>query len=281
MSIRNERRRRLLADDSLAGASDEESLSIRLAAGPAGEAGPGAAAYAPAARHARQRPMHDLVPLRLTMIGLVVAGALSLVGVVTALAVWSPALAEIVSTEELLPLSLGGSRNLAHALASTLLLIASLMSILIYSLRRHRVDDYHGRYRLWIWAALACLVASCAGSGRPGRSGSRHLPSTGGIEFAGRRRGLARRNGHRPGSGWVASVSRSAAIASDRSGRSCRAQPASCWARPSVCIGCPRCPTSGSHSRPGRVVSWATYFCSPPYCSMDATWCSRLKAVWL
>ena len=162
MSLRNERRRRLLADDSLADSSDEEGLSIRLAAGPAGETGPRAAAYSAAARLARLRAVHDFVPLRLTMIGLVVAGALSMVGIVAALAVWSAALADIVSTQELLPLSLNGSRNLAHSLASTLLLVASLVSILIYALRRHRVDDYHGRYRLWIWAALACLVASCA-----------------------------------------------------------------------------------------------------------------------
>ncbi len=162
MSLRNERRRRLLADDSLAGAADDESSPIRLAAGPAGETGPGAAAYAAAAKLARQRPVHDFVPSRLTMIGLVVAGALSTVGIVAALSIWSGTLAEVVSAEELLPLGLNSSHNLGNWLASTLLLIASLTSLLIYSLRRHRVDDYHGRYRLWIWAALTCLVASCA-----------------------------------------------------------------------------------------------------------------------
>ena len=121
------------------------------------------------------------------MIGLVVAGALSAVGIVAALAVWSGAFAEVVSAEELLPLGLNGSRNLAAWLASTLLLVASLTSVLIYSLRRHRVDDYHGRYRLWIWAALACLVASCAeGAGLAdlARGLCRHLARLGSLDDA-------------------------------------------------------------------------------------------------
>jgi hypothetical protein len=31
---------------------------------------------------------------------------------------------------------------------------------MVYGLRRHRLDDYRGRYRIWLWGALGCLLAS-------------------------------------------------------------------------------------------------------------------------
>ncbi len=37
---------------------------------------------------------------------------------------------------------------------------AAAAMLLVYSVRRHRVDDYRGRYRLWLWAAAGCVVAS-------------------------------------------------------------------------------------------------------------------------
>ena len=40
------------------------------------------------------------------------------------------------------------------------LAIVYLLARLMYSLRRHRVDDYQGRYRVWRWMAFGSLVAS-------------------------------------------------------------------------------------------------------------------------
>ena len=42
-----------------------------------------------------------------------------------------------------------------------MLLAASVAAILVYSVRRHRTDDYQGHYRIWCWAA-ACwfLIAT-------------------------------------------------------------------------------------------------------------------------
>ena len=37
---------------------------------------------------------------------------------------------------------------------------AAAAMLLVYSVRRHRVDDYRGRYRLWLWAAAGCVTAS-------------------------------------------------------------------------------------------------------------------------
>jgi hypothetical protein len=54
--------------------------------------------------------------------------------------------------------------QLAHGVAAWtaavgLLLVAAFARI-IYSLRRHRVDDVHGRYRVWRWIAAGALVVS-------------------------------------------------------------------------------------------------------------------------
>ncbi len=57
-------------------------------------------------------------------------------------------------------LRLDAPGSLARWLASALLTFAAATCVLLYSLRRHRLDDYHGRYRVWIWAAIACLLAS-------------------------------------------------------------------------------------------------------------------------
>ena len=39
-------------------------------------------------------------------------------------------------------------------------LAAGSACLVIYLVRRHRLDDYRGRYRLWLWAACSCFVAS-------------------------------------------------------------------------------------------------------------------------
>lgn len=40
------------------------------------------------------------------------------------------------------------------------LIVASLLCLLVYGLRRHRLDDYRGKYRRWLAASIACGAAS-------------------------------------------------------------------------------------------------------------------------
>ncbi len=44
--------------------------------------------------------------------------------------------------------------------SSFLLLLSAVGAMLVYSIRRFRTDDYNGRYRIWVWAALCWLVMS-------------------------------------------------------------------------------------------------------------------------
>lgn len=50
---------------------------------------------------------------------------------------------------------MGRKDCLASWFAQLMLVAAAVVACLVYSIRRHRTDDYQGRYRVWIWAALA------------------------------------------------------------------------------------------------------------------------------
>jgi hypothetical protein len=45
-------------------------------------------------------------------------------------------------------------------LASVGWVLVATLCVLTYSLRRHKADDYRGRYRVWLWAAAAALWLS-------------------------------------------------------------------------------------------------------------------------
>ena len=61
---------------------------------------------------------------------------------------------------ELPALDLSARGSIATWFSSTLLLTCAVYGLLIYQIRRHRVDDYRGRYRMWHWIVLLFLVAS-------------------------------------------------------------------------------------------------------------------------
>jgi hypothetical protein len=69
-------------------------------------------------------------------------------------------LKDYFDSTDLAALDFAAPGNISHWLASTLWLLGALLAMLIYTLRRHRVDDYHGRYRVWLWTAAGCLLLS-------------------------------------------------------------------------------------------------------------------------
>ena len=90
-----------------------------------------------------------------------------LIAAIEALSVWMPRLTAVLGHRPpvgpIAAFDLGGKGSLAAWFSSLLLLAASLVAVLVYSVRRHQVDDYRGRYRVWLWAALCWfLMASDA-----------------------------------------------------------------------------------------------------------------------
>lgn len=64
------------------------------------------------------------------------------------------------------PLSSGS----LHAwLAQTLLLAAAGVALIVRLMRRHRRDDFKGRFRAWGWMAFVLVVAACTGAVPVGR----------------------------------------------------------------------------------------------------------------
>ncbi len=116
--------------------------------------------YSDAARAARQRGVHALVPLRGWTLALVVSGLLILAGGVLGLHLAADRVEVALGTSAANSLRVNQPVSLSAWLASTLLAAASGLSLFIFSLRRHRIDDYHGRYRMWILVAVACAIGN-------------------------------------------------------------------------------------------------------------------------
>jgi hypothetical protein len=106
----------------------------------------------------RQPPITCLIPTRpmwwtgaIALAFCVLTGLQALYGWV---AVYRP---DLPSWQALQPNAAG---SLASWFGSALLLCGAVYCCLIYLLRRHRMDDYRGGYRYWVWAAGLLVIAS-------------------------------------------------------------------------------------------------------------------------
>ncbi len=108
----------------------------------------------------------DFVPRRYRSLALLTAGGLASVAVLGALDHWAGAVAEALGRNTTAPFDFAAPGSLAAWMAAVLLLVTSVTCLLVYSIRRHRIDDFRGRYRVWLAAAavgMALSVNSVAG----------------------------------------------------------------------------------------------------------------------
>ena len=85
---------------------------------------------------------------------------LTIVTGLEALYVWMPDLAPMTTDGQVAAFDLDGEGSLAVWFSSVTLLLSGLLAVPIYTIRRHKTNDYQGYYRVWLWAALCCLVMS-------------------------------------------------------------------------------------------------------------------------
>jgi hypothetical protein len=71
-------------------------------------------------------------------------------------------------------LDLNSKGSLGNWYSSLILLAAASVALIVYSVRRHRIDDYQGRYRIWLWAA-ACWFLLATDQAASLREGFREL----------------------------------------------------------------------------------------------------------
>ena len=102
----------------------------------------------------------DLVPMRLLPIAAWFCGACGCVAGLESLYAGVPQIASAAGQHRIAAFDLAARGSLATWFSSLLLLLATLAAILVYAIRRHKSDDYHGRYRIWIWAAFCWTLMS-------------------------------------------------------------------------------------------------------------------------
>ena len=102
----------------------------------------------------------DLVPRRLTMFGLWLAAGLAIIAGLEILHGWQSNLSATISAGQFDAFDLTRTGCLGSWFASLLLLAAAVAAVLTHTIRRHRKDDYLGRYRIWLWVALCWFLAA-------------------------------------------------------------------------------------------------------------------------
>ena len=102
----------------------------------------------------------DLIPMRLSTFAIIFLAGASVVAGLETLYVWMPQLAAMTSDGRVAAFDLDGEGSLAVWFSSMTLALAGAAALVVYSIRRHRIDDYRGHYRIWLWAALCWTVLS-------------------------------------------------------------------------------------------------------------------------
>jgi hypothetical protein len=154
-SLRDDRRRRSLLEDAAAGPEPGNSGKSRPASHDA-------ETYTARARSECHARWSDFIPLRnwsmagLLAIGLVVAGILE-AGYYFAVrtTVWS--------TGGIAAIDLAQNGSIAAWWSTLVTLSCAVLALFIYSVRRYRLDDYRGRYRVWLGGGALWTLMSLDG----------------------------------------------------------------------------------------------------------------------
>lgn len=108
----------------------------------------------------RQPRVTDLVPQRYSVLFVLLVAGFALIAGLEAAYYWLPRWAHLTSDGRLAAIDLEGEGSLASWFSSTTLALAAVVATVVFSVRRHRQDDYHGRYRVWLWAAALWMTMS-------------------------------------------------------------------------------------------------------------------------
>ncbi len=153
----NQRRRRVLKDEPAPPDGDvtEAPVTRRARAGSRGTR-----TYSESALAENQPRITDLIPHRrwvqVATLGVLILAIAGLGAVQAALPEWQTR----VGVEAATLMNPDSPGSLSRWLSSAMLGWAGILSLIVYSLRRHKTDDYHAGYRIWSLVALALFAAS-------------------------------------------------------------------------------------------------------------------------
>lgn len=142
--------------DEISAPNDDDS-----APAPSGSAAKGPVrAYSPAVLADRQPKVTDLLPVRPLMAALLVLAALTGVAAIETIHIHIAASPLAAHAAKLAAFDVSARGSLAAWYSSALFASGALLSLAVFGIRAHRVDDYRGRYRIWPWIAAALLFLS-------------------------------------------------------------------------------------------------------------------------
>jgi hypothetical protein len=152
-SLRDERRRRSLLDEATTAVGDASPTTRTR------RSAKDADSYAEGAHSDFHARWSDFVPRRHRWLAVTfAAGIAPIVALqvsyffVVQSAVWdSPAIQ---------PLDIVRPDSLAGWYSAIVAFLSAVLAVFIYSVRRFKVDDYRGRYRLWLWSGALWMVMS-------------------------------------------------------------------------------------------------------------------------
>ena len=168
-SPRMDRRRRALREGwtTAADAAEEgRSQSQRASRGKAEDAEGGKkdrmVAYSHSVRRTCQHRLVQFIPVRrLSLTGAVLA-SLAMPAVLIALHYFVFVSGQLPWSQHPMSTLINANhpRSLAAWLCSHLWLLCLASTILTFRLRKHKLDDYDGEYRLWFWLVFTCIIGS-------------------------------------------------------------------------------------------------------------------------
>lgn len=120
------------------------------------------AGYSQDVRKACGQRLVQLIPVRRRSYAAVCLASLLIPGLLLAMHYWIHVTGQLPWWRHPLAVALdvGHPRSIAAWLSSQLWLLCLAATVMTFQLRRHKLDDYNGEYRLWFWLVLTCLVAS-------------------------------------------------------------------------------------------------------------------------
>ncbi len=152
---RNGRRRRVLNEEILS-VSSGRAARVSSADHDTSQA----PRYSDAAGVENHPQVTDFIPRKYRSIGMFVTTGVATTVVLGALDYFAPTIASVAGMPTLRPFDVSAPGSIAAWLGAVVLFLASVSCLLVYSIRRHRIDDFRGRYRIWFAAGMACLVLS-------------------------------------------------------------------------------------------------------------------------
>ena len=153
---RNGRRRRVLNEEVLSASSSHAVLR----AVPKSDSSRAVPRYSEAAGVENHAQITDFVPTRYRSIAMLTAAGIFTTTLLAVLHYFAAPIASVFGAAEITAFNLAAPGSFASWVASVVLLLISTGCTVVYSIRRHRIDDFRGRYRIWLVAAGACFLLS-------------------------------------------------------------------------------------------------------------------------